>query len=806
MFGIIYLLIAWLAGDRIAGLLAGSGKSLNSQEGSDTADVNGASWWLRLCAGFGVGILLITWAVYFCAWFLHTRFGMEQPLLYANAIVLGLTVQILLLRTVWCIARGKALSAWGKLCPVRGSEVFFALIFLGFLIFIFFYVFHVRDGKLYSGLTVFSDYAPHTAMIRSFSLGNNYPTAYPHFGGEDIRYHFMFQFLAGNLEYLGMRIDLAYNVISILSMEAFWLMLLVFIRRIGGGTGSWILAVLLFVMRSGTTFFRYVWEHFRAGDLVETLQNNSAFIGYTENENWGLWNFNVYLNQRHLAFALVVGAVALWFFWDHVEAAAASEKKGAGWAGELFFSAAAWKFRAPEAALLTGLILGLTTFWNGAVVIGTLLILMGFGLFSWGKLDYVLTAAVAVGTSLLQSRIFIRGEAVSPSFYLGFIAQPRTFPGVLLFLVQITGFYFLGVFFLLPLFRRSRRSVLLSCLIPVVFAFTVSLTPDINVNQKYIMIAYAFLAVFWGRVLAWLYSSGFLKKVLALLLTVCLITTGAYDFFIILRNNGEGHRIPVDLDSGITWWLSSNLDESDLLLSPQYSLNEVTLSGSMLYCGWPYYAWSAGYDTYYRAGQQKIMYTTDSPDELRKLVSREGITYILYEDDMMIDEESCREDVIRAVYPLVFESGRYRVYKVSDYVGPVKSVSGEKAVADEEAVPEEKAAADKETIPEENTVADKETIPEESTAADKETVTVESTAADEKASADADAARDGKVRSKEKAAADKEVVPEENTAADEEASPDADAAGDGAAVSEQKAEEDASSEQLYPEVVMDDFH
>ena len=64
------------------------------------------------------------------------------------------------------------------------------------------FVFHVSDGYLYSGFTVFGDYAPHTAMMRSFSLGINFTTQYPHFGGEDVKYHFMFQFLVGNLEYL----------------------------------------------------------------------------------------------------------------------------------------------------------------------------------------------------------------------------------------------------------------------------------------------------------------------------------------------------------------------------------------------------------------------------------------------------------------------------------------------------------------------------------------------------------------------------------------------------------------------------
>ena len=48
-----------------------------------------------------------------------------------------------------------------------------------------------------------------------------YTSQYPHYGGQDVKYHFMFQFLVGNLEYLGLRLDLGYNLVSILSLAGF---------------------------------------------------------------------------------------------------------------------------------------------------------------------------------------------------------------------------------------------------------------------------------------------------------------------------------------------------------------------------------------------------------------------------------------------------------------------------------------------------------------------------------------------------------------------------------------------------------
>ena len=61
-------------------------------------------------------------------------------------------------------------------------------------------------------------------------------------------------------------------------------------------------------------------------------------------------------------------------------------------------------------------------------------------------------------------------------------------------------------------------------------------------------------------------------------------------------------------------------------------MNEVTVSGAMFYCGLPYYAWSAGYDTNSRAAQAVTIYTTSDSETLKKTVQQEKITYILFEE------------------------------------------------------------------------------------------------------------------------------------------------------------------------------
>ena len=315
---------------------------------------------------------------------------------------------------------------------------------------------------------------------------------------------------------------------------------------------------------------------------------------------------------------------------------------------------------------MAGMFLGLTSFWNGAAVIGGLLILLGFAVFSDGKLDYLILAATSVIFSVLQTRIFIWGEAVSPSLYWGFLSDDKTLWGVLWYLIQMSGIFFVGAVVLVFLLKkRQQRAALISFLFPAAFAFFVSLTPDIAVNHKYIMISYAFTTIFWAWALMQLFQKKILHRIVAVLLAVCLTITGIYDFVVIIRNNGPGHRVSVNMNSDLTDWLEEHLTHEDLILTPEYSINEVTMSGVMMYMGWPYYAWSAGYDTYYRAAQAKTIYSTINKEELKKLVKQEKITYILYEEGMEYEQQYCREETIASVYKLVYETedGRIRIYE-----------------------------------------------------------------------------------------------------------------------------------------------
>lgn len=725
MLGIIYLILAEILGYKASKILI--------EEETKFSFINRI--WLILPASFGVGTLLLTWVVYIISWFFSVVGKVENPLLYGNAIgMAGVLIFIILIevqkyrshsslvRSNMEIGLTEQIDQDRKLkkksrklsmdnlitdkSRFKKELILFGLL-AAFITYMMFYVFYMKDGILYSGLTVYGDYAPHTAMIRSFSMGNNFPTQYPHYGGADVKYHFMFQFLAGNLEYLGMRMDVAYNIVSLTSLTGFLMLLYQLALRITGKMCCGVLTIFLFFFRSGMAFYRFVWEHIQAGNLLETLTENVSFIGYTTNENWGLWNFNVYLNQRHLAFGLLMVTLALYLFMDWLEAGTMHEEKGFVWMKKRLFSKEGWRSRNLEQALLMGLFLGLCAFWNGAAVIGGLLILCGFAVFSDGKLDYLIMAAVTIFFSYLQTKIFISGSAMSPQIYLGFLAEDKTVWGVVQYLFWMSGVFFLGLLVLVWFMRRRERAILLGFIFPTIFAFVLLMTPDINVNHKYIMISYAFLTIFWAWTICNFWTGERVKrnvkiaderktedieneikketsqsdvktgrdrkirkfagKVLAAILTICLSITGIYDFAVIVKGNGPGRRVAVNMNSDLTCWLAEHLDKNDLLLTPEYSMNEVTMSGVMLYCGWPYYAWSAGYDTNYRAAQAVTIYTTSDSETLKSTVKQEKITYILFEEGSEFEQQVCQEKIIAATYEKVYETqdGRIRIYKTN---------------------------------------------------------------------------------------------------------------------------------------------
>jgi hypothetical protein len=605
----------------------------------------------------------------------------REPLIYAN----GITLCIFL---IFCVIgvfkltikkkQSKELNQADNCKLIWKDRLFLALVIL-LSCQLMWTTFFIGHNQLYVGNTVFSDFSPHLGMIRSFSKGNNFPTMYSHFTGEDIRYHFMYQFLVGNLEFLGLRLDFAMNIPSAIGMISSFLLLFVLAVKISGKRAVGYLSCLFFAFRSSKSLFTFLAQIPKGTSIWEALTSNTVFISFSTHEEWGLWNLNVYCNQRHLAFTIPILLLIIMLFLPSVYASCEKLHEGYKQLGKqdrylqgglgvakvkfffehCFLNPDSWRIQNLTPAIFAGFLVGALSFWNGAVTITILLVLFVLAIVAQQKLEYLITAAIALLLSKIQSIVFIQGSAVDFKLDFGFIAENKTFFGTIDYILRLTGILPLVLLLAFVVVKKARRYVMLAFLAPFIFAFTVSLTTDVTVNHKYIMMSIMLLSIYAAILLVKLFKSkGILMKVITIGLIIAMTATGVYDYVTLLvRNNPKNNRI-YNLESELTEWVIQNTSAKDTILSPNYALNEVVLGGGMLYYGWSYFGWSAGYDTTSRELKVKEMYEADTPELLISLINQNDIQFIIVDKECRDNESyEVKEENIRATYQAVYEQG-----------------------------------------------------------------------------------------------------------------------------------------------------
>lgn len=660
MTGILYLLLCFGTGWAICSFVIPDlyKAAFRSYEGKP---IKLSPYMLLIPAWFVTGVLAVTWPVYLVA-LAFSNAG--EPLLIGNLVVMPIALLFVIYAYIRLVIMKRG-PGYRLLCNDKKTAVMEALIV--FLVSVLATVlmwttFYARDGRLNIGVSVFSDFSPHIGMIRSFSYGNNFPTSYSHYAGEDIKYHFMFQFLAGNLEFLGLRIDYAFNLPSMLSFISAFMLLYVLAVKITGRMLTGGLALWFFAFRSGKALFEYISEIPKGVSIWETLAINTDFIGKTTHEDWGLWNLNVYCNQRHFAFGLSVMFFLIIMFLPHLYEMIDALQRKKGFSNKtrhIFFSGQGWKIGNVRYPVFLGILLGSLAFFHGSAVIGCLLVLFVIAILATRRLEFLITAVITVLLSTLQSSCFINGTAVKPEFLFGFIAQNKTLFGVLSYLDRLLGVLIPVIIIAFIFGDTLHRFLITAFAAPLIFAFTVSLTVDVTVNHKYVMMSCILLGIFSALLVTrMLESRKAAVGIAAAALIIMLSATGIYDFTTVIRKNSRIGPIVLNMDDPLTEFVINNSDSRDIFLTGAYSINQVVFGGAMLYQGHQYYAWSAGYDTYYRDIMVRRMFEAQTPEELDELVKENNISFIIIDSvSRESDDYILNEDNIRATYECVYEAG-----------------------------------------------------------------------------------------------------------------------------------------------------
>src|SRR5947208_8352010 len=293
----------------------------------------------RCAAAILTGLLISSWFTYLAG---LAFFWASRPLIWANLLFFIAAIATL----SWPWLKHRILKASpaknhenraGLYLPrPKGSSIADWLLIIGYVVLVswmMFATFNCKDGKLQIANPEYSDFGPNTALMQSFAVGHNFPTEYPHFSGDRIRYHFLFYFQAGNLEFLGLNPAWSLNLLSIMTLVAMLVVLMtlgevLFNSRAVGRLGS-----LLFFFFGSLSYIPFLQKQPSVRAAIQAIKNQRDYLPTIfpyRGEAWGTWSQVTYLNQRHFASAIGIMLLVLVFLVIRYRAVGAKPAKQYG--------------------------------------------------------------------------------------------------------------------------------------------------------------------------------------------------------------------------------------------------------------------------------------------------------------------------------------------------------------------------------------------------------------------------------------------------------------------------------------------
>lgn len=531
-------------------------------------------------------------------------------------------------------------------------------------------------GKLQIGNNQYSDFGPNTAIMQSFAVGHNFPTQYPHFSGDRIRYHFLYYFQAGNLEFLGLDPAWSLNLLSILSLLSMLILVMalgevLFNSRTVGRIGA-----SLFFFFGTLSYFAYFRKHESFGAALRAIVSQQAFLpsGFPyRGEEWGVWSLVVFLNQRHLAFSVSVLLMVLVFLVHRYRQVNSDVPADAGNAKTATLTANPfWTFIVESKEFIFfGIFLGLLPMWNSAVfaaagvVLAVLLILFPLR-------KQMLALAIAAGVVALPQIAYLSGgsgRAPSPDlFYWGYTLSEPSIWNVIKYLGFTVGFKWPLIALALYFATRLQRRFFIAISALLLLAFSLQLSVEVLANHKFIhiwiIIANLFVAYGLWRLWSFRIKGSLIPAKATVALVAVLITIGGFIDLFPIRNT-YWVEVPYANDPVIEW-LKKETDPRATFLTDRFVTHQILMAGRRVFYGFPYYAWSASYRASERDGIYKQMWQERNPLALLKLLRDNNISYVALDDALRQGEfgKDLNEAIYRKYFPSAFENGSFVIFRV----------------------------------------------------------------------------------------------------------------------------------------------
>lgn len=494
---------------------------------------------------------------------------------------------------------------------VFNEEMFLFVVFFALSWILMWKTFRVSpQGNLIIASKAWSDFAATIPLIRSFSMGNNFPPEYPIFAGPPIRYHFIFYAIVGILEKTGFRLDWALNSLS--SVFFFFLLLAIYLfgKMVFKSRAVGIVSIILFLFNGSFGFLEFFKKYpLSLHTLTDIIGNTSfsSFGPYDGNVVSAFWNLNIYTNQRHLALAYAVSIFLMLIIYK-------SQKNP--------------KKLTLNKCVLMGVLLGIFPFVHlSAFIMSGIGLFVFFLIFPNLRKRLFLIGIIALILAIPQYLYMGSAEIKSGIFHPGYLVGDLTVSNFINY-----WFLNLGLTILLApigffLANKEQRRMLIPFLSFFVIGNLFQFTPDMPTNHKFFNLFVIGLNFYTSYFLIYFFNKVKITgKIVAPLLLIFLILSGFIDIFPIFN---DSYITLEDIPNNrVAAFIQRSTPKNTTFLNAGYLYDPASMAGRKIYMGWPYFSWGAGYDTNGRDLKMKLMLSPTDTASACELYEKEGIDFI----------------------------------------------------------------------------------------------------------------------------------------------------------------------------------
>ena len=646
------------------------------------------SWLHYLAASFVVGLMLSTWLTY--------MFGLvfawtNQPLLWANILfflIAAVLIYELGLQRVWSPILSHSRPP--------GSRIWDALFISALFVvacYLMFGTLWLAKGNVCLASVVWNDFGPNLSLMQSFAMGHNFPTEYPHFIGEPIRYHFLFWFQAGNLEFLGLNLAWALNLLSVLSLMPMLILFMTLGELLFRSRAVARIATALFFFPTTLSYIPFLYSQPSSSEALKAVVrlNHWLVSGYPyKGEDVGAWSLSIFYVQRHLLVGIAVLLLVLVFLIDFFQrrsgnvSRATPENNASDKLETNGPAQSAEKLGGhTRSFVFTGFLLGLSPLFNSSafvaavVIVAAMLVLFPFGTYTLWLL--ITATAVSVPQIVL---VFLRSHGLSQGrsiIHWGLVVENPTVQRVLSYFSFTFGVKFLLALIAAIIFVRVPRRLFVAFLVLPAIAFTTQLSTDLRNNDKFLYIWVILLNLFVAWTIWRIGRMRWVGKPAALAVALIVSLGGMIEWFRI--HNDATMEVPFR-PNRLSAWLQANTDPTDVFLSDRFIMHAILLNGRRMFYGWPYFGESMGYPVRARDAVYDRMFTEKNPTELVHLLNENGIQYVAVDNSLRRGylKDKLNEAVCKQYFETVYDDvedrfAALKIYRVPDQLAkPARSL------------------------------------------------------------------------------------------------------------------------------------